>query len=501
MKGALPILSLEQALAREDRLFAHDEAAAWRAMSEAGRRVGAQVQVDFSEIGVFPTQGRLLVLAGKGHNAGDALLAAREILASHPESRCDVVFAFGCTSLKPLTERAWRLLSEEASGRVEVLQLDRLPSGRRYAVCLDGIFGVRFRGPIDARVAALIAWSAEQRVLLRAAVDIPSGLNEHGAFVADFTYATGIVKRPLLSCSGAGRIRFVDIGLFDGAEEEPMPVREWAMQPSLLDSLRGLRPSGSDKRSFGHVYVLGGSRCFPGAILLAVLGALRSGAGLVTAFVPESLVPSFAARAPEAMWIGWPETPDGGLALEGLYLIEQRLSRANALVIGPGLGREPETLAMVEALVRGAQVPMVLDADALQPSVVRAGRAPRILTPHAGEFLRVAGGMTPEEFSVETGATVVQKGAMTRISQGGISLLSLCGGPVLARGGSGDLLAGLTGGLLAQSPADPWMSAARAVVWQGLAADLMARRRGQVSSVTSDLLDFLPEALRMRVDD
>ena len=104
--------------------------------------------------------------------------------------------------------------------------------------------------------------------------------------------------------------------------------------------LAGLRPPQSDKRSQGHLLVLGGSRSYPGAVLMTVLAALRSGAGLVTAFVPESLAPAFAARAPEAMWVGWPETPDGGLALEGRHLLRTRDWRANALVIGPGLGRE-----------------------------------------------------------------------------------------------------------------------------------------------------------------
>jgi len=503
MRASHPILNLDQAIAREKVLLGDDEAAVWAAMQRAGRGVAHGVLSDFRELGAFPSRGSVLVLAGVGHNAGDALLAAREILRRHPEATANVVFVKGEAALRPLTLRAWRELQEGAAGRVAVLSPQSLPEGGRYAVCLDGIFGLRFRTPLEASTLAVIAWASRQQVCLRASVDVPSGLNEPGAFDADFTYATGILKRPLLSCRNAGRIRYVDIGFFDnaGCAEELFPVREWAMTRTMLDPLRMLRAAGSDKRSFGHVFVLGGSRDYPGAILMAVLGALRSGAGLVTAFVPESLVPSFAARAPEAMWVGWPETPDGGLALEGLHLIEQRLARANALVIGPGMGRERETLAMVEMLVRSAQVPLLLDADALQPNIVRLGKVQRILTPHAGEFLRVAGGMGPEEFSVETSATVVLKGPLTRVTQGGISLLSFSGGPVLARGGSGDLLAGVIGGLLAQNPTDPWMAAARGVLWQGMAADLLARHRGQVSVTTTDLLDYLPEALRAGVDE
>jgi NAD(P)H-hydrate epimerase len=161
--------------------------------------------------------------------------------------------------------------------------------------------------------------------------------------------------------------------------------------------------------------VLGGSQDYPGAVLMTVLAAVRSGVGLVTAFVPESLVPSFAARAPEAMWVGCPVTPEGGIALEAESLIRRRLDRAQAWVIGPGLGREPETRALVASLVKQSAVPLVLDADALQPELVGLGAAPRILTPHAGEFARIAGGKTPREMAGSPGTTVVLKGPVTQV--------------------------------------------------------------------------------------
>jgi len=187
--------------------------------------------------------------------------------------------------------------------------------------------------------------------------------------------------------------------------------------------------------------------------------------------------------APEAMWIGWPETAEGGLALAGHYLMRERLGRATALTIGPGLGREPETLALVRDIVANAPVPVVLDADALQSDIVRAGSAPRVLTPHAGEFARIAGGASLREFCGANGATVVRKGPVTCIGAAETVYHSCFGGPVLARGGSGDLLAGLIGGLLAQagavaerppvprgseSASATLQAAARGVVWHGL---------------------------------
>ena len=242
--------------------------------------------------------------------------------------------------------------------------------------------------------------------------------------------------------------------------------------------------------------MLGGSRSYPGAVLMAVLAALRSGVGLVTAFVPESLAPAFAARAPEAMWVGWPETPEGGLALEGRHLLQARLTRADAMVIGPGLGREAETLALVSEIVKTAGVPVLLDADALQPAIVRVAKGPLVLTPHAGEFARIAGKTKLRAYAKKSGATIVLKGPITRVSDGTAVYHSLFGGPVLARGGSGDLLAGLTGGLLAQTPQEPLLAACRGAVWHGRAADYLARAHGQAAVQTTQLLDFLPAALR-----
>lgn len=229
---------------------------------------------------------------------------------------------------------------------------------------------------------------------------------------------------------------------------------------------------------------------------MATLSALRSGAGLVTAFVPERLAPVFAARAPEAMWVGLPETPAGGLALGGLAEVLRGAERATALVIGPGLGREPETLSFAMGVVRASTAPLVIDADALQPEIVRAGSAPRILTPHAGEFDRIAGGADLRGLCRAVRGTVAAKGPVTRVSSGRAVYHCLFGGPVLSRGGSGDILAGLAGGLLAQAPADPLGSACRACVWHGMAADQLARARGQAAVRTLELLEFLAPALR-----
>ncbi|HWA08559.1 MAG TPA: NAD(P)H-hydrate dehydratase [Opitutaceae bacterium] len=511
-----PVLSCDEARRLEEKLFAGDEAREWPAMGRAGRAVAAAVLDDFEEIGGFPAGGRVLVLAGKGHNGGDALLAAQAILEKFPAARADVLLVFGERAPRPLALRAYRQLSHAARGRVALTKVTAPPAakgrgrkaapppeaGRGYDLCLDGIFGFQFRPPVDAAVKALLAQVNGMDIRLRAAVDLPSGLggeadkvDRDALFRADFTYATGVVKSPVIDSSNAaavGRLRYLDLGFFDA---KPVSSRLNVLTPAILRPLAGLRAAESDKRTYGHLLVVGGSRSYPGAVLMSVLAALRSGAGLVTAFVPESLAAAFAARAPEAMWVGCPETPHGGLALEGQRLLQSRVGRATALAIGPGLGQEPETFTLVKEIVKSATVPLVLDADALQADIVRTGKAPRILTPHRGEFMRILAGGDFREFQQKSGAVVVLKGRLTGITQHEQGYYSLFGGPVLARGGSGDLLAGIIGTQLAQTPHDPLLAACRGTVWHGRAADLLARTHGQVAVQTTQLLDFLPVAL------
>jgi hydroxyethylthiazole kinase-like uncharacterized protein yjeF len=507
-----PILSCAEAHAFEAKWFAGEEAREWPAMQRAGRALAAAILQDFEEVGGFPVNGRVLVLAGKGHNGGDALLAALGILQRFPQATIDVIFAFGQRTLRPLARRAWILASAHqplswrtprVSTAPALMQTPEGPTAAtRYDLLLDGVFGFQFRPPLTPAITALFARVNAMEIGLRAAVDLPSGLGDDtgtgdSVLRADFTYATGIVKTPVvngLNADVVGRLRYLDLGFF---ARESIPSRLRVLDRDVLAPLARLRAPESDKRDYGHVLVVGGSRSYPGAVLMTVLAALRSGAGLVTAFVPESLAPTFAARAPEAMWVGWPETPSGGLALEGQHLWRERLERATSAVIGPGLAREAETMALVRELVATSPVPLVLDADALQPEIVRAGTARRVLTPHLGELRRMLDG--DDFYSTPAGrdAIVVVKGRMTGIARGGrAGYYSPFGGPVLARGGSGDLLAGMIGTMLAQLPDDPLLAAARGVVWHGGAADSLARAQGQVAVQTTQLLDYLAEALR-----
>jgi NAD(P)H-hydrate epimerase len=473
-----------------------DEAAEWDAMQHAGAAIVAAIEQDFREIGGLPDNARILVLAGKGHNGGDAMLAAKALLGEYPRATVDMLLCFGQATLRPLAMRSLDQLRRAAGQRVYEKTMAGLKSElASYDLCLDGVFGFQFRPPMDEATAEILAWmNTHPRIRLRAAVDLPSGIGEQNAgtvFRADFTYATGVLKSPLVAAGNAacvGRLRYLDLGFF--AVQSP-ESNERVLTEQVLASLTTLRPSQSDKRTYGHLFVIGGSLSYPGAVVLAVRAALHSGVGLVTAFVPEKLVPEYAARHPEAMWVGCPVSSAGGHGSDTLARVRERMTRATALLIGPGLGADPGTITLVTQVVKEVSVPMVLDADALRPEVIVAvGNKPFIATPHAGEYQRIAAALSGASLGV-----VVQKGPLTRVLVGKTTYYSPFGGPVLARGGSGDILAGIIGGLLAQKPDDLAMAACRGVVWHGRAADLLARAHGQVSVETSQLLEQLGPAL------
>ncbi len=495
-----PVLGCAEAKAWEAGLL-KSESAEWAAMERAGDAIAQAVVEDFKEIGGLPEDARILALAGKGHNGGDALLAARALLSLRPKSQAVVVLGFGARALRPLAGRALDRLKAGAAGRVSVVPAAQaLAADAAYALCLDGVFGFQFRAPMDAATTALLkAVNVHPGITFRAAVDLPSGVGETNAttiFRADFTYATGIVKRPVLSARATkfvGRLRYLDLGFF--AAGMP-PATERILSADVLAPLAGLRATQTDKRTFGHLLVVGGSRSYPGAVLLAVRAALRSGAGLVTAFVPRTLAPEYAAAHPEAMWVGCPETAQGGLAAGTLKLVKDRIGRATALLIGPGASAEPAVLRTIQAIVRITAVPLVLDADALRAEVVALLQdRPFICTPHAGEFERIAPKLFKQDRFTAAHGVLALKGPMTRVTDGRTIYHSPFGGPVLARGGSGDILAGLVAGLLAQQPKDPLLAAVRGVVWHGRAADLLARTHGQVAVEISQILEQLGPGL------
>lgn len=510
-----PVFSCAESQIFEQDFFRGSESEEWKAMNRAGAAVARQVTLDAQEsLGNDPIR-HLLVLVGKGHNGGDALIAARHLLSKDSVTSAVLVFPFGLGHLRPLVQRSLDQLQVACGNQLSYLslrsgkgvddQLNDFLAEKSFDVCIDGILGMQFRPPLRSPVQELLGWvNSKDTIKCRVAIDLPSGIGDESvqqAFRADFTCATGIAKAPLFAPSNrqvVGRIRYLDIGFFDKSSFSTRSV----LSDGILEFRRELRGTQSHKKHYGHVFVIGGSASMPGAILMATRAVLRSGVGLVTSFVPESVVAEAAASMPEAMWVGLPVIPDhGGLALEGLGLVRQHASKATGWVIGPGMGTHEETGTLIDEILGLSQAPVILDADALRRQVIKRDWMDRgcVITPHIGEFNRLQEremntAVTEEEvieFSKQHGCLTVLKGSPTRMSSGKDVVYSCSGGPVLARGGSGDVLSGLIGGRISMPDTDLESVVFEAVSWQGVAADAMARSQGQVAGQATDILSFL----------
>jgi NAD(P)H-hydrate epimerase len=271
------------------------------------------------------------------------------------------------------------------------------------------------------------------------------------------------------------------------------------------------RARDAHKGDFGHVLVLGGSPGLTGAPALAALGALRAGAGLATVGCSRAVQPVVAGYSPCLMTLGLPDTAGGALSHAGLAPALRFSSRCRAVVLGPGLGRDPDTGEFVRSFVTSVESATVVDADALNllaghAESLREAEGTFVITPHPGEAGRLLGlpASAPipadrrkavADLAALTGAVAVLKGHRTLVCDGKRLYENRTGNPGMATGGTGDVLAGVIAALLAQG-LDPFDAAVLGVRVHGRAGDLAARRHGETAVIASDLLDFLGAAMR-----
>jgi NAD(P)H-hydrate epimerase len=490
----LPVLSCAEAAAAEAAFLGGDAALSWKLMNRAAHGVGDEA---LALLGRKPE--RILVLAGKGNNGADAFLAALHCARAGTE--IVAVFAEGGPA-RPQAQRAWSMRKKGVRiGIVAAANLRRL-AAHEFDLIFDGVLGQGFRAPLSAELRRFLRDSDTLRGL-RIAVDLPSGLGDDAtgpAFRADLTVSIGCLKRPLLSPKAAqfvGRLRVLDIGLPLGETEEACVTAE------TLAPLRKPRRARSDKRHHGRLLIIGGSERMPGAVLMNTASALRSGAALVTTCLPESVRAKAAVAYPEAMWRGMRTGKDGAIATTNLKEVRLLIADKEAVLLGSGMGEKASGLIRtIAAAVKGA---LVLDADALRPAVIAATKhaAVRVLLPHAGEFKRLSGRTASvaaaRAYASRTKTIVVLKGPLTCVTDGLRVLHIPFGGPVLARGGSGDLLAGIVASVLARRN-ELGLSAFDAVVlattWHARAADWLRDNQGEEAVRTTELLAGLSPVLR-----
>ena len=490
----LPVLSCAEAAAAEAAFLGGDAALSWKLMNLAARGVADEA---LSLLGHKP--GRILVLAGKGNNGADAFLAA--LHCARPGTEIVAVFAEGGPA-RAQAQRAWAARKKGVRiGVVAAANLRQL-AAHEFDLIFDGILGQGFRAPLSAELRAFLRATDTLRGL-RIAVDLPSGLGDDAAgpaFRADLTVSIGCLKRPLLGPKSArfvGRLRVLDIGLPLGETEEA------CVTATSLAPLRRPRRARSDKRHQGRLLIVGGSDRMPGAVLMNTAAALRSGAALVTTCLPESVRAKAAVAFPEAMWRGLGTGRDGTIEGSNLKEVRSLMTDKDALLIGSGMGEKAAKL--IGTIVARCAADLVLDADALRPAAIVASKRTkvRVLLPHAGEFKRLSGRdasvAAAGAYARKTKTIVVLKGPVTCVTDGVRSLHIPFGGPVLARGGSGDLLAGIVASVLSRRHElglTPLDAVVLATTWHARAADWLRETHGEEAVRTTDLLAGLSPVLR-----
>ena len=450
----------------------------------------------------FPHPGTVVGYLGKGHNAGDALVALR-ILRDQFGWKIATRHAYPMVDCAPLTQKKWTELGIR-------LPLDRTPAWRDFEgplVLLDGLVGSGTTGALREpllKLAAEMATLRQQAGARVGAVDMPSGidantgLSSSGTVVADVTFMIGNAKVGLL-CGHAA----ATTGALAVVPVEPLTATRNAdrelISPQTLDCGKGPRSFDFHKGLAGRVAILAGSEAYSGAAVLAATGALRGGAGLITLFVPASDRSLIASKCP-------PE-----IIVRGYHDPREVLDfRFDALVTGCGLGEMADAMAdALLELISKSTVPTVVDADAL--NLIASRRRTEILTefhiltPHPGEFARLAPDLADRSredaarcFADRIPAILLLKGSRTIVTCKGEPLwCNSTGTPGMATGGQGDLLAGVIGARLAGG--DSPLDAATLAAWIcGRSAEIALNQRhlSEESLTPNDVLHFLGAAFQ-----
>ncbi len=505
-------------------------------MERAGWGIFTALRRHFDALAQRP----ILIFCGRGNNGGDGLVVASllEECRLHPE----VVLLAEEGALSPDARVQWKRYTA-LNGRRRIVTdpeqleatVEQILRGHRShpPLVVDGLLGTGARGAprglIGAGVFVIGALRAEVGAEVLA-IDLPTGVDADTGQVpgeaveADVTVTMAYAKAGFFAYPGrsyVGRLHVADIGIPRSVERDVGLHLNLTTAEDLL-VLLPRRGADTHKGREGRLLIVGGSPGLTGAPSLAARAALRSGAGLVTLAIPESLNPILEGKLTEAMTQPCPETAAGGLDTTAIERITEREALTDVYVLGPGMGREQETQRLVAEMLARVPGPLLVDADGLFalsqiPWQRPASEPPPVLTPHPGEMSRLEkfeasmeAGM--EEGSLDTGpeaqtpwdraasyararrCVLVLKGAPTVIADpGGSVWINPTGNAGLATGGSGDALTGVIAALMGQHR-DP-LSAARAGVFlHGLAADLAVQTYGEAGLVPSDVIASLPAA-------
>jgi hydroxyethylthiazole kinase-like uncharacterized protein yjeF len=487
---------------------------------------------------------RVLALVGSGNNGGDALVALAYLIDLGWEACAYIVRSRpeGDLPLGNFRHKGGNIASAEND--LEFEQLGALLE--QHSVLIDGILGTGVRLPLKADIAKCLdyvrKYLVEKEVALNVvAVDIPSGIDcdlgevAPETIPAELTVTMAAIKRGMMSLPAFELIGKLSVGSIGDLDHLTSwrSINRWVVGAEDIRGILPRRPRDAHKGTFGTALIVAGSVNYTGAALLAGKAAYRSGAGLVTMAVPSLLHPILAGHFPEATWTLLP-SDRGVISADATRALRENLKHSTALLVGPGFGLESTTQEFLEHLFGGTSFtqekkdpvsvfdkdmvfsksdlpPVVVDADGLKllrriPDWMNCIPSNSVLTPHPGE-MEVLTDLTKDEiqsdriavaerFSKEWGHVVVLKGAFTVIADPhGQTAVIPVATPALARAGTGDVLAGLIVGLLAQK-VDPFKAAVAGAWIHGQAGLLAAEEFGNSASVLAgDILNFVVKVI------
>jgi hydroxyethylthiazole kinase-like uncharacterized protein yjeF len=480
-------------------------------MENAGAAVAEYVLSDYA------AAERIVVFCGKGNNGGDGFVAARLLseqgkkvqlilLANPDDLRGDAAIMFAKLPNAAIVVRSGNELNNE-----------RVRASLEADLYLDGVLGTGFKPPVSGLYGDAIALMNASHVPV-IAIDIPSGADadamhpQIGTIARADAIITFTAPRPahVFGSLTTGPTVVANIGSPDAAIVSTLQMN--VITPRDIAQMIAPRPAESNKGSYGHVLVVGGSLGKAGAAAMAGMAALRVGAGLSTVATAKSVLATVAGFHPELMTEPLVETKDGTIAADASDRIKESAKGKSVLAIGPGISRDPQTAELIQSLVAVLQVPVVLDADGLNAFEGRSdelsgkGRT-LVITPHPGEMARLVGCIVADvqkdrlgvarKFAREHELIVVLKGHRTLVVRpDGEAWVNTTGNPGMATGGTGDILTGMVAGMIAQNPKQAFLAVLVAVHLHGLAGDEMRETMGEHSLVATDLLQGLPQAFQ-----
>jgi NAD(P)H-hydrate epimerase len=488
-------------------------------MENAGRGI-ADVIEEYFEIDRLV----VLIVAGKGNNGGDGFVIARHL--KNRGASVHTIVLGRKREIKGDARTNLEILERSGIKVTEITEPDTLKSKIKdigpVDLVVDAIFGTGFTGKPEGIFKQAISIINQTRGFI-IAVDIPSGVStddgsvEGEAIEADATVALCLLKRGHFLYPGrsfSGDVWIADIGIpYHKIEPEGTLL---LLTDSEIQSLLPARPPAGNKGTFGKVLVLAGSRGYSGAAALTARAAQKIGAGLVRLGIPKSLSDPMESKLTEVIKIPLAETEAETFSLKAYTRISRLLLDSSVVALGPGIALHPETKKLVAKILAGSNVPVVLDADGLnsiagKTDLFAKTKTPLVLTPHPGELARLIDRSANEidknrievatEVARDFKAVVVLKGAPTVIAEpGGKVFINPTGNSGLASGGTGDVLTGFIAGLIGQG-LGPLAASKVGVYLHGLAADLAVDDTTEYALVASDLIDYLPQALKSILDD